>query len=123
MNQTLTAVPFPVIGERTWGPVCLAHPDYYAGPTDNYRSSAEAFAKALVCSHPDHAKAYTLRYETDARGFEEIVTRFTDNPRAVELLGRSAAKRADRGTVWNIEVLDKSGQDVTFDFKCFQDED
>ena len=123
MEQVLIAVPYPHLGEYTWGPICPVHPAYMGNnePTDSTRCSAEAFAEAVACGHPDHMKAYTLRYETDARGFEETVIRFTDNPRAIELLGRSVAKRADVGLVWNIAVLNTNGEDVTFDFECFQD--
>jgi hypothetical protein len=41
--------------------------------------------------------------------------------RAVETIGRVLMRMADRGEVWNIQVLDKDGVDVTFDFACFCD--
>ncbi|AZM51838.1 hypothetical protein DMA15_03910 [Streptomyces sp. WAC 01529] len=39
----------------------------------------------------------------------------------IERVGALAARGAERGIVWDIEVTDKNGVDVTFDFACFQD--
>lgn len=59
---------------------------------------------------------FTISYETEAGKTRHE----TSNRRAIELLGRSLARRAEAETVWNIAVLNESGDDVTFDFKCFQ---
>lgn len=39
----------------------------------------------------------------------------------IERVGAVAMRCASRGLVWDIEVTDKDGVDVTFDFACFQD--
>lgn len=57
MEQILTAVPYPVTGwGPSWGIVCPTHPAWMGGnvPTDHGRDSAEAFAEACACAHPDH---------------------------------------------------------------------
>ena len=69
-----------------------------------------------------YVRTYTLRHTAKRNGTPHIIQR-TIPATGIERLGRVLMNCADRGTVWNIEVLDKSGQDVTFDFKCFQDED
>lgn len=39
----------------------------------------------------------------------------------IERIGAVVMRGAERGIVWDIEVTDKDGVDVTFDFACFQD--
>lgn len=61
MEKILTAVPYPMVGPagvvHNWGPICTDHPTRSNEPTDRYRESAEAFAEALACGHPEHAYA------------------------------------------------------------------
>lgn len=63
---------------------------------------------------------YTLRYTTERYGIETIIER-TLPAASIERIGVVTARCAARGTVWDIEVLDKDGDDVTFNFACFQD--
>jgi hypothetical protein len=62
---------------------------------------------------------YTLRYATERHGIETAIER-TIPASGIERIGAVTARCADRGTVWNVEVIDKDGHDVTFDFACFQ---
>lgn len=62
---------------------------------------------------------YTLRYASEHNGVETVVSR-TIPAAGIERIGVVIARCADRGTVWDIEVIDKDGHDVTFDFACFQ---
>lgn len=61
-EQICVAVPYPVVGRLgsalMWGPVCPVHPDYMGGnvASDYTRVEADAFAEALACAHPDHAR-------------------------------------------------------------------
>lgn len=60
MEQLTVAVPYPrTDGGYQWGPVCPVHPTYRNGnqPTDRKRESAENFAAASACTHPDHKEA------------------------------------------------------------------
>lgn len=57
MEKILTAVPYPMTdGQMDWGIVCADHPTWSGNnePTDWTRASAEAFAAAVRCNHPDH---------------------------------------------------------------------
>lgn len=63
---------------------------------------------------------YTLRYTTERRGIETVIQR-TLPAASIERIGVVTARCADRGVVWDIEVIDKDGVDVTVDFVCFQD--
>jgi hypothetical protein len=60
MEKICTAVPYPMVGvpgiTLMWGPVCSDHPTLMGSnvPTDPDRDTAEAFAEALACAHPDH---------------------------------------------------------------------
>lgn len=60
---------------------------------------------------------YTLMYDT-ADGHKQ---RDDLRGRQVETIGRVVASLANRSKAWDIVVLDADGQDVTFDFACFQD--
>jgi hypothetical protein len=60
---------------------------------------------------------YTLSFET-ADGLKRTNAR---PARVIEAVGRIVARKADRGEVRNIRVTDAAGEDVTFDFVCFQD--
>jgi phosphoribosyl-dephospho-CoA transferase len=62
---------------------------------------------------------YTLRYTTVRSGAETVIQR-TLPAASIERIGVVTARCADRGVVWDIEVIDKDGNDVTFDFACFQ---
>lgn len=67
-------------------------------------------------------KTYTLSYETHREGSSEVVKVERRLPaRSIERIGKVINRAADKGTVWNIEVLDASREDVTSDFACFQD--
>lgn len=57
---------------------------------------------------------FTLRYRT-SEGVKERVLGCA----GVERVGRVVANLADRDQTTDIEVLDESGVDVTFDFACF----
>ena len=61
-------------------------------------------------------KTFKLSYETDEGTFVHTLP-----AGGIERIGTLAARGADRDEVWNIEVTDKDGVDVTFDFACFQD--
>lgn len=61
-------------------------------------------------------KTFTLSYEKE----DGILTR-TLPAAGIERVGSVIARCAERETVWNIAVFDKDGEDVTFEFKCFQD--
>lgn len=63
---------------------------------------------------------YTLRYTTERYGIETVIQR-TLPATGIERIGVVVMRGAERGTCWNIEVFDKDGNDVTFDFACFQD--
>ncbi|MFF7198287.1 hypothetical protein ACFZAM_31830 [Streptomyces sp. NPDC008079] len=67
-----------------------------------------------------YVTTYTLRYTTVRYGIETVIER-TLPAASVERIGVVAARCAERGVVWDIEVIDKDGADVTFDFACFQD--
>ena len=61
MEKILTAVPYPTVVSRLtggldWGTICMDHPTWLGSnvPTDRNRESAEAFAEAQACGHPDH---------------------------------------------------------------------
>jgi hypothetical protein len=71
-------------------------------------------------------KTYTLSYETLGKNTGEPVRIVRHLPaKGVETVGRTIARGAERGTVWNVYVLDvNSGEydaehDVTADFACF----
>ncbi|MEV6985014.1 hypothetical protein AB0M95_27665 [Sphaerisporangium sp. NPDC051017] len=66
-------------------------------------------------------KTFTLSYETRTRALEVVKVVRHLPAEGVELVGKVAGKAADRGLVWNIQVLDGTGADVTFDFACFQE--
>jgi hypothetical protein len=63
MEKICTAVPYPMVADPGWGlhwgVICTDHPTWYGGnvPTDTTRESAEAFAEACACAHPDHERA------------------------------------------------------------------
>lgn len=63
MEKICTAVPYPMVADPGWGLhwgiICTDHPTWYGGnvPTDTTRESAEAFARACACAHPDHTRA------------------------------------------------------------------
>lgn len=60
-------------------------------------------------------KTFTLSYATENGIFVRTL------PAAgITRVGTVINRCADRGTAWDIEVLDKDGVDVTFDFECFQ---
>lgn len=63
---------------------------------------------------------FTLRYASERNGVEAITQRQIPAS-GIETVGAVVASSARRGTVWDIEVLDKDGNDVTFEFACFQD--
>ena len=60
---------------------------------------------------------YTLAYDT-ADGHKE---RPALRAQQVERIGRVVSSLGNRGKAWDIVVLDADGEDVTFDFACFQD--
>lgn len=60
---------------------------------------------------------YTLRYTLDG----EPVTKAARTAAGIEMIGAAVSRAADRGKVTDIEVLDETGGDVTFNFKCFRD--
>ncbi|MGW3427521.1 DUF6907 domain-containing protein [Streptomyces melanosporofaciens] len=57
---------------------------------------------------------YTLSYETSDGPHSRHL-----HAAGIETVGKVVQSMADRGEVWNIEVRDDSGVDVTFDFGCF----
>lgn len=65
----------------------------------------------------------TLAYDTTHRDTGEVVRMVRHIP-AHSLregsIGKTVARAADRGTVWNIAVRDSHGEDITCDFACFQ---
>lgn len=63
---------------------------------------------------------YTLRYTVLRYGIETVIER-TLPASGIERIGTVTARCAARGTTWDIEVIDKDGRDVTFDFACFCD--
>ncbi|WDI23337.1 hypothetical protein PS783_37535 (plasmid) [Streptomyces enissocaesilis] len=60
---------------------------------------------------------FTLSYITA----EGPVTKAELPALRVERIGTLVARGADRGEVWDIEVRDEAGGDVTCDFACFAD--
>lgn len=62
MEKILTAVPYPVTAGLAWGTICTDHPTWLGNnePTDRNRASAEAFAEAQACGHPDHFGVSTV---------------------------------------------------------------
>ncbi|MFF2548336.1 hypothetical protein ACFVUY_38065 [Kitasatospora sp. NPDC058063] len=89
-------------------------------PSDRDRPSwAECAAQIpgfLISSYlgPAPEPTYTLRYETETGRHTKTLNRA-----GVERVGRIASRAADRGELWNIEVLDLRGADVTDEFACF----
>ncbi len=66
-------------------------------------------------------KTYTLAYEKRTETTGELVRVVRHLPAAgVETIGAHVSRWADEAKAWNIQVLDGT-EDVTFDFKCFQD--
>ena len=61
-------------------------------------------------------KTFKLSYETDNGTFVRTLP-----ASGIERIGAVVMRSANRGTTWNIQVTDKDGVDVTFDFACFQD--
>ncbi|MFF4409849.1 hypothetical protein [Streptomyces sp. NPDC001404] len=84
-------------------------------PLKNMPALVDALAirPAVVAS----AREFTLRYTTADGRQVRVLPR-----RGVETVGRLLMKLADRDEVWDIEVLDGDGGDVTFGFSCFADE-
>lgn len=65
----------------------------------------------------------TLAYDTTHRDTGEVVRMVRHIPaRSLRegSIGKTLARAADRGTVWNIAVLDSHGEDIACDFACFQ---
>lgn len=60
--------------------------------------------------------SFTLRYTTDAG--EQVKAM---DATLLNKIGRVVASAAKRGEAWDIAVTDEAGEDVTFDFACFQD--
>lgn len=60
--------------------------------------------------------SYTLRYTTEAGQQTQAM-----DAALLAKIGSVVARAADRGEAWDIEVTDAAGNDVTFDFTCFQD--
>ncbi|GCD39161.1 hypothetical protein OEIGOIKO_06990 [Streptomyces chrestomyceticus JCM 4735] len=60
-------------------------------------------------------KTFILGYKTD-RG-QPVRTL---PPRGIELMGAVLSRCAGRGAAWNIQVTDRGGAGVTFDFACCQ---
>lgn len=67
MEKILTAVPYPIIqapdtGSLNWGAICADHPTWLDNniPTDYTRESAQAFAEACACGHPEHFGVTTV---------------------------------------------------------------
>ncbi|MFD4535616.1 hypothetical protein ACFWNL_18250 [Kitasatospora sp. NPDC058397] len=89
-------------------------------PSDRDRPSwAECAARipGFLASNylsPAPEPMYTLRYETETGRHTKTLDRA-----GVERVGQIATRAADRGELWNIEVLDPCGDDVTCDFDCF----
>jgi hypothetical protein len=67
-----------------------------------------------------YIRTYTLRWEQAVPGHpDRTITRPGRTAREVEILGTVLARRPE-DAVFNIAVLNAAGDDVTFDFKCFQ---
>jgi hypothetical protein len=71
-------------------------------------------------------KTYTLSYETVSATTGQPVRFVRHLPaKGIETVGRTIARGAEQGKVWNIYVLDGGGteydaqRDVTADFACF----
>jgi hypothetical protein len=62
---------------------------------------------------------FTFRYTVLRHGVETVIQR-TLPAASIERIGVVTMRCADRGVVWDIEVIDKHGADVTFDFACFR---
>jgi hypothetical protein len=60
--------------------------------------------------------SYTLRYTTEAGEQVKAV-----DAALLTKIGPLVARCADRGEAWDIAVADAGGNDVTFEFACFQD--
>jgi hypothetical protein len=89
-EQVCVAVPYPMVGlpgvAYMWGPVCPVHPTWFGGnvPSDVTRDSAEAFAAALACAHPDHNRPAIPQAVLNA----VIVAAMTDHPHRPEYADR-----------------------------------
>jgi hypothetical protein len=67
-----------------------------------------------------YIRTYTIRWEQALPGRpDRTITRAGRTARQIEILG-TALTRWPEDQVFNIAVLDSHGDDVTFDFKCFQ---
>ncbi|MFD8597690.1 hypothetical protein ACFV1L_22070 [Kitasatospora sp. NPDC059646] len=92
----------PATGARpTWAECAAVVPDFLG---------AEILGK-VVRPEP----LYTLRYETESGRSEKLLNR----ARIEKHIGPVVMSCANRGTAWNVEVLDATGTDVTADFSCF----
>ncbi|MFF5261445.1 hypothetical protein ACFY4C_21080 [Actinomadura viridis] len=62
---------------------------------------------------------FALTYETTRDGQDvKVVRRLPAD--GIELVGTTISRLADREQAWNIAVTNSAGDDVTFDFACFQ---
>lgn len=69
------------------------------------------------------AELFTLSYEKFHATTGKHVRLVRHLPRAgVERIGRLVSKLGDRDRVWNIQVTNRAGEDVTFEFACFLDQ-
>lgn len=87
--------------------------------TDRKRPSwsdcAEQIPGYITGKHLGPASSYTLRYTTEAGEQSKAM-----DANLLNRIGPVVARAAERGDAWDIEVLDAAGQDVTFEFACFQ---
>ncbi|MYW29684.1 hypothetical protein [Streptomyces sp. SID2119] len=71
--------------------------------------------KTVNHSIPNTA-TFTFTYETEGGLFA-----YPLSASSIELVGGSFDRLAKTNEVWNIAVLNEAGEDVTFEFECFQD--
>ncbi|PKA37942.1 hypothetical protein [Streptomyces sp. SM8] len=72
--------------------------------------------KVLVEAIPDIERPFTLRWDASYGSRSRRLSW-----REVERVGHLVSQLADKGEVWDIAVVDLQGEDVTFEFACFQD--
>jgi hypothetical protein len=67
-----------------------------------------------------YLRTYTLRWTRARHGGEEVqVERVGRTAREIERIGALLIRQPEE-QVYNIAVLARGGEDVTFDFACFQ---
>ncbi|MEV7250273.1 hypothetical protein [Streptomyces cyaneofuscatus] len=59
---------------------------------------------------------FTFTYET-----EDGLFAYPLSASSIELVGGAFDKLGKTEEVWNIAVINEAGEDVTFEFECFQD--